>query len=423
MIVDLIPRGQRNRPGLPLSPTSVTIHTTANLHAGAADHARYVKGAQAAARPASWHYTVGADGVYQHLPENEVAWHAGDGANGPGNRTSLAVEICEDRRTADGRIAPEVVDLAAELVADICYRYGWPPDEAHIVPHRKWSGKACPNPARLDMAAFRQLVAAKLAARRVANGQQRERTPILAAPSATVEQARAWLREIAGPEWVDLADLYWRIAPRYGVDPAVALAQAAHETGRFGFGGLVKAEQNNFCGLGATGSPATGREDLGGADPARVSYRAGTHGAWFADRATGVEAHVQHLYAYACSDPLPPGTVLVDPRFHLVRRGIAPYLEELGGRWAVPGYDRARFRTFEEAFAAGETYGQVIRARYLDPMRATRVERQEDHDPCADVRRRAEEAERRAAAAEERARQAEAEVERITREIRRIVGL
>ena len=29
----------------------------------------------------SWHYTIGNDGVYQQLPDNIIAWHAGDGAS------------------------------------------------------------------------------------------------------------------------------------------------------------------------------------------------------------------------------------------------------------------------------------------------------------------------------------------------------
>lgn len=50
-------------------------------------------------------------------------------------------------------------------------------------------------------------------------------------------------------------------------------------------------------------------------------------------------AHIQHLFAYASKDALPAGAVLVDPRFHLVTRGIAPSWEDLNGRWAVPGTD------------------------------------------------------------------------------------
>ena len=53
--------------------------------------------------------------------------------------------------------------------------------------------------------------------------------------------------------------------------------------------------------------------------------------------ADGVEAHIQHLYAYATTADLPEGCELVDPRFKYVKRGIAPLWKDLNGRWAVPG--------------------------------------------------------------------------------------
>ena len=66
-------------------------------------------------------------------------------------------------------------------------------------------------------------------------------------------------------------------------------------------------------------------------------YIPGTHGITFGTMADGVEAHIQHLYAYATKDPLPEGVELVDPRFKYVTRGIAPQWTGLNGRWAVPG--------------------------------------------------------------------------------------
>jgi hypothetical protein len=58
----------------------------------------------------------------------------------------------------------------------------------------------------------------------------------------------------------------------------------------------------------------------------------------------GIEAQIQHLYAYATTAPLPEGTVLVDPRFTFVSRGTASIAEYLGAAenptgsgWAYPG--------------------------------------------------------------------------------------
>ncbi len=49
----------------------------------------------------------------------------------------------------------------------------------------------------------------------------------------------------------------------------------------------------------------------------------------------GILAHIQHLKAYANTEPLK--TSLLDPRFNLVKRGTAPGFEDLDGKWAVPG--------------------------------------------------------------------------------------
>jgi hypothetical protein len=73
---------------------------------------------------------------------------------------------------------------------------------------------------------------------------------------------------------------------------------------------------------------------------------------------------LQHLYAYGCKTGLPSGETKLDPRFDLVTRGIATYWEQLAGRWAVPGYDKATYSTPEKAMAAGNTYGQKIKALF-----------------------------------------------------------
>lgn len=189
-------------------------------------------------------------------------------------------------------------------------------------------------------------------------------TPILGQAQATVEQARAWLKAKA-PGRVSLADLYYAIAPKYGIRADVALAQAAKETGYFRYGGLVQPWQNNFAGIGATGTPSDGNTPLREADSNLVRFEKGIHGAIFTDKATGVEAHIQHLYAYATKDPLPEGTVLVDPRFILVQRGTAPYVEWLGAGenpagigWAYPGKD----------------YGKSIVRDYLEGLLSTETE-------------------------------------------------
>jgi hypothetical protein len=110
-----------------------------------------------------------------------------------------------------------------------------------------------------------------------------------------------------------MAGLYIEEAAHEGIDHDVAFAQMCLETGFLTFGGLVQPEWNNFCGLGA----------IGPEQPGLV----------FPDTRTGVRAHIQHLKAYATSEPL--NLSLVDPRYRYVRAGSSPTIEGLAGTWAA----------------------------------------------------------------------------------------
>jgi N-acetylmuramoyl-L-alanine amidase len=144
IIQDLIPKGRRNRPGYKLTPEYITIHDTANPGKGAdaAAHAAYVKGSAAASIPSSWHFTVDDKVIYQHLPLTENGWHCGDGTNGPGNRQSIGIEICENK---DGNRAQAEAN-AAWLTAKLLRDYGL--KIAAVKQHYNWSGKNCPNVLR-----------------------------------------------------------------------------------------------------------------------------------------------------------------------------------------------------------------------------------------------------------------------------------
>ena len=100
-----------------------------------------------------------------------------------------------------------------------------------------------------------------------------------------------------------------------GVCPEVLYAQVMKETGYLKYGNLVKAEQCNFGGIGATG-------------PGHPGYT-------FSSVREGLRVQVQHLKAYATTEPL--NNACVDPRFSYVSRGCAPKTIDLNGRWAVPG--------------------------------------------------------------------------------------
>ena len=85
------------------------------------------------------------------------------------------------------------------------------------------------------------------------------------------------------------------------------------ETGWFKFGGDVKIEQFNFCGLGATGNGAAGNS--------------------FPDVRTGIRAQVQHLKCYASDQPL--NQECVDPRWGNWLRNKATSVQALSGKWAA----------------------------------------------------------------------------------------
>jgi len=140
IIQDFIPLGRRNRPGRVNPMRYITIHETGNTRPGAdaLAHANFVKNP---ATQVSWHYTTDCVRTVQHLPENEDAFHAGDGA-GKGNRQSIGIEIAVN---SDGNFL-RTIERTAELVADICKRRNIPIE--NIRQHFNWSRKNCPENIR-----------------------------------------------------------------------------------------------------------------------------------------------------------------------------------------------------------------------------------------------------------------------------------
>lgn len=157
-----------------------------------------------------------------------------------------------------------------------------------------------------------------------------EKTAIMGKAQATAQQMALFCRsknstpQLTSCSLEQLAEMFIEEGEAEGVRGDVAFAQSLHETGYFKFGGIVLPTQNNYAGIGALNGNATGQA------------------ASFPDPRTGVRAQIQHLKAYASTEALV--NECVDPRFSLVARGVAPYVEWLGaadnpqGRgWAVPG--------------------------------------------------------------------------------------
>lgn len=163
-----------------------------------------------------------------------------------------------------------------------------------------------------------------------ANEDEKSGYSVLGKTVLSPEQMNQYVKEI-NPNALELGNDYLKFGEYYGIRGDIAFAQALHETDFFRFTGVVKPSQNNFCGLGATGSDNSG--------------------ASFKTPSEGVLAHVQHLFAYASTKPLPEEYRLVDPRFNLVKRGSASTWIELNGKWAVPGnnYGQSILNLYERA--------------------------------------------------------------------------
>ncbi len=155
-------------------------------------------------------------------------------------------------------------------------------------------------------------------------GSSEALTPIMTTPTTSVDRMVSYYKSNATfPTYYQEHDteikassnplqtfcqIFYDEAVAEGVDPGVVFAQAMKETGFLRFGGDVKIEQYNFCGLGATGGGVAGQA--------------------FGSVRLGARAQVQHLKAYASQEDLK--NAVVDPRFQYVTRGCATFVEYLG---------------------------------------------------------------------------------------------
>lgn len=119
------------------------------------------------------------------------------------------------------------------------------------------------------------------------------------------------------------AQIFYEEATAEGVRAEVAFTQCMKETGFLKYGGDVLPNQYNFAGIGATGA---------------------VHGASFSNVRMGVRAQIQHLKAYGSISPLT--NQCVDPRFNLVKRGSAKYVEWLGIKENPNGYGWATSKSY-----------------------------------------------------------------------------
>lgn len=132
-----------------------------------------------------------------------------------------------------------------------------------------------------------------------------------------------------GAESIEVfCQMYYDEALAEGVRPEVAFVQTMKETGFLQYGGDASVEQFNFAGLGTTGGGVPGNS--------------------YPDVQTGIRAQIQHLKAYATTDPL--NGKCVDDRYEYVKKGAAPYVEWLGQQENPEGL----------GWATGDNYGYDI---------------------------------------------------------------
>ncbi len=132
---DMVKRGRFGRRLMkPMNARYITIHSTQNKTADAQRHAVALK--NGALRTGSgrgyiiWHFTVDDRRAVQHMPTSEQGIHAD--VDGPGNRTSIGIEMCEFR----GCNRAATVDRTAKLTAALMVRNHIP--LRNVVPHYRW---------------------------------------------------------------------------------------------------------------------------------------------------------------------------------------------------------------------------------------------------------------------------------------------
>lgn len=310
--------------------------------------------------------------VQQTLPWNRRGWHCGAAAN----NTHIGVEMCEpacikytsganftcsDLPTAKA-VAARTYNSAVELFAMLCKKYNLDPlKDGVILSHKEGCARGIASnhgdPEHLwnqlgtgyTMDGFRKAVKAAMSA-----ATPGDYTSITGTAKATVGQLVAYIKgknPNVPKSVLDMAFLYLSEGAAEGIRGDVAFAQSCLETGNFAFAGsAVTLDQNNFCGMGVTVN--------------------GMKGNSFPTAQAGIRAQIQHLKAYANTEPLKGECV--DPRFQYVTRGCAEFVEWLGQKENPQG----------KGWATGAGYGEKILS-ILKAILSTKAEEEMEEEAVA----------------------------------------
>lgn len=92
----------------------------------------------------SAHYAVEDAKIHQYVPENMVAYHAG---NYSVNQRSIGIE---HSAAPDRAASNQTYETSGQLIAEIAKRHGIPLDRAHIRGHKEIIPTQCPGTMNID---------------------------------------------------------------------------------------------------------------------------------------------------------------------------------------------------------------------------------------------------------------------------------
>ena len=382
--------------GRPREPDGVVIHHTATVTTARVT----ARGFAVESRKASANYCIGNDGsIVQSVREKDTPWTS---SSYKYDSHCITIEVSNSGKGGRWPVGEKAMEALINLLVDICQRnpgigrLRYTGDTTgNMYMHRWFANTQCPGPylgskfpeiaeevnkrlgeaqepttktvydltaSGLPEALAEQVVAelkaagysATLTAREVKQEQTGYHS-IAGKAVATAAQMVAYIKgKRPGVEQsvIDMIPLYISEGQTEGIAGDIAFAQSCIETGNFSFPGetcAVTLPQNNFAMMGVTSTFAKGES--------------------FPSPQIGIRAQIQHLKAYANSDPL--GGECVDPRFHLVSRGSAPYVEWLGQQENPQG----------KGWATAKGYGDRILAVLAD-IRGAKVT---EDKPAADT--------------------------------------
>ncbi|MEF9919482.1 peptidoglycan recognition protein family protein [Anaerorhabdus sp.] len=140
IITDYLAVESDRRPQIEREIKWIVIHETDNrgTSATSSNHNSFLHNDQSQVN--SWHYTVDDHEIYHHLPDHEVAWHAGDKkTEDGGNMTGIGIEMCVNQ-TGNYN---QTLSNTAKLVAVLMDSYDLTIDDVKF--HQDFSGKICPH--------------------------------------------------------------------------------------------------------------------------------------------------------------------------------------------------------------------------------------------------------------------------------------